>query len=66
MTQTSGKKLNVQLLLSVLIIVAGAVLMTIKIVADSEPGLIPLVLVVGGIAWFFVARTRTRARETTR
>jgi hypothetical protein len=65
MTQDNGKTFKVQSLLSLLIIAIGAVLMAIKIVADSEPGLIPLVLVVGGLAWYIVARARRRAAATT-
>jgi hypothetical protein len=61
MTQDKGQTLKVQALLAVLIIAIGAVLMAIKIVADSEPGLIPLVLVASGTAWLFVTRSRSRA-----
>ena len=42
-------------------IAIGAVLMAGKIYADSEPGLIPLVLVACGIGWLIVARVRVRS-----
>src|SRR6476619_4175241 len=47
---------NVQQILSALVAVAGLVLMAIKIHADSEPGAIPLALVLLGLAWHVVAR----------
>lgn len=49
-----------QVRLSMITIAIGLVLMTGKIYADSEPGLIPLLLVVLGIGWHVVARARIR------
>jgi hypothetical protein len=57
------EKLSVQTRLSVLVLAIGLVLMTYKIYADSEPGLVPLLLVVLGIAWYAVTRTRNRSRQ---
>ncbi len=54
---------NVQSRLSAITIVIGLALMIFKIYSDSEPGLIPLVLVIGGIAWYVVTRLRASARE---
>jgi len=41
----------------------GAVLLGYMVVVESEPGLLPLVLIVVGVAWFFVARRRDRVRS---
>ena len=60
MTDDAGRK--VQARLSLLTVVIGAVLMAGKIYADSEPGLIPLLLVASGIGWYFITRVR-RARH---
>ena len=52
------EKLKVQQMLSALTIVIGFVLMSGKIYADSEPGAIPILLVVLGTGWYLVARVR--------
>ena len=46
--------------ISVAVIVIGALLMAFQIYSDSEPGAIPLFLVVSGIAWYLIARARSR------
>lgn len=48
-------------LLSVLTIAMGFVLMMVKIYADSEPGAIPILLVVLGMGWYFITRLRTQS-----
>lgn len=58
------KKQRIQILLPVLIIVIGAALMIVKIIADSEPGAIPLLLIVLGSAWYFITRNQMRAKHT--
>ena len=55
------EKLRVQKLLSALTVVIGFVLMSGKIYADSEPGAIPMLLVVLGAGWYLVTRARTRS-----
>ena len=57
------EKLKVHALLSVLAIAIGLVLMMYKIYADSEPGLIPILLVVLGIGWYFITRARIRSHH---
>lgn len=57
------EKLKVHRTLSVLIAAVGVVLMIGKIYADSEPGGIPILLVVLGTGWFFITRFRTRSRH---
>ena len=49
---------TVHLLLSALLTVVAAVLAVGKIIVDSEPGLVPLVLITVGIAWHVTARRR--------
>ncbi|HYF43757.1 MAG TPA: hypothetical protein VEA35_15120 [Ramlibacter sp.] len=46
------------LLVSALLAGAGVVLATGKIIYDGEPGLLPLVMIVAGLAWHFAARRR--------
>jgi hypothetical protein len=48
--------------LSILAIAIGLALMSFKIYADSEPGLIPLLLVVLGVGWSLVTRFGIRSR----
>ena len=57
------EKLKVQKILSALTVAIGLALMSGKIYADSEPGAIPLLLVVLGTGWYLVARVRTRSRR---
>jgi hypothetical protein len=58
---TRSEKLKAQAILSALTFALGLALMIYKIYADSEPGLIPLLLVVLGIGWYTVARIRMRS-----
>ena len=41
---------------AVVMLVLGLGLMVFKIIADSEPGGIPILLVVSGLVWYVVAR----------
>jgi hypothetical protein len=59
--KTGGpKKLKTQTLLSLLILGIGILLMVFKIYADSEPGAIPLFMVLVGAAWYFIIRLKLR------
>ena len=40
------------------LVAVGAALMAFKIVEDSEPGAIPLLLVLIGGAWYFLGRRK--------
>jgi hypothetical protein len=44
--------------IAAVVVVIGLVLMAGKIYADSEPGGIPILLIVFGIGWYLVARAR--------
>ena len=57
------KKLRVHAFLSVLILVIGLVLMAYMITVESEPGAIPILLVILGIGWYFVTRFRIRSHH---
>ena len=48
-------------LAALLILALGVALMAFKIYADSEPGAIPLLLVLIGIVLYLVARSRLRS-----
>jgi len=48
----------------ILIIVIGLVLMIGKIYADSEPGGIPILLVLFGTGWYVITRIRARSDHT--
>lgn len=49
--------------MSVVAMAVGFVLMAFKIYADSEPGAIPLALIVLGAGSYFAARARIRSRQ---
>jgi hypothetical protein len=53
----------VQKILSALTVAIGLVLMSGKIYADSEPGAIPILLVVLGTGWYLVVRVRAGSRR---
>jgi len=57
------KKLNVHKLLSALVLAIGLVLMTYMIYVESEPGLLPILLVVLGVGWYAITRARVRWRH---
>ena len=46
-----------------LTIVIGVVLMLRQMYFDSEPGAIPLLLIVFGIGWYFITGARIRSRH---
>ncbi|MHB9028843.1 MAG: hypothetical protein ACYC9O_08750 [Candidatus Latescibacterota bacterium] len=62
-TEDAGRKLKIQTRLSVLTIAVGFVLMIRQMYADSEPGAIPLLLIVLGIGWYLITRSRIRSHR---
>jgi hypothetical protein len=54
------RKLDVHAILSMLFIVNGAVMLTLMVMIESEPGLIPLLIVVFGVSWNLLTRYRIR------
>ena len=55
------KRLRAHTILSVLTLAIGAVLMTFMVTVESEPGLLPALLVVAGIGWHLITRARIRS-----
>jgi hypothetical protein len=53
----------VRTLVPALVTVLGVVLMIAQISADSEPGAIPLALILAGVSWPVVSRARNRRRH---
>ena len=47
----------------ILSIAVGVVLLAYMVVVEDEPGALPLALVVGGLAWLFLARRRGRSHH---
>jgi hypothetical protein len=50
------KALNAHTLISLIIVFLGLVLLIYMISVESEPGAIPLLLIVGGTGWYFITR----------
>ena len=63
MTQDVGRRLRVHTRLSALIIVIGVLLMIYMITVESEPGGIPILLVVFGLGWYLITRARIRSHH---
>lgn len=57
------EKHRVHTLLSALTVVLGVVLLIYMVVAEGEPGALPLLLIAVGTGWFLVLRTRLRSRH---
>lgn len=60
--QETSKKLKLHTLGSVLAIVVGVVWLMGQMNLEqgsSEPGSVPILLIVGGLGWYFVTRFRT-------
>lgn len=64
MKTDNTKKLKLHKLISLLITVIGIALMTFMIIAEDEPGAIPLALIIAGVGWYFISRARTRSNYT--
>jgi hypothetical protein len=63
MSTDNPASLRIQTQLSVLTAVIGVALMIYMIVVESEPGALPLFLIVLGAGWFFLTRRRMRSRD---
>lgn len=55
------KILKVWKLLSTMTLVIGLLLMTLKIYEDSEPGAIPLLLIVAGVGGYIFTQFKLRS-----
>ena len=52
--------LKKQLMASIAVTVTGLLLLAFMIIAEDEPGAIPLAMIVSGSAWHIVSRIRHR------
>jgi positive regulator of sigma E activity len=59
----TGKYAHLSTIGPVLTIVIGVVLLLRQMYFDNEPGALPLLLIVCGLGWYFVTRTRIRSRH---
>ncbi|HEX9953372.1 MAG TPA: hypothetical protein VGB53_16495 [Rubricoccaceae bacterium] len=57
----ASAKLKVHTILSVLTFVTGLLLLIYMVSVESEPGALPLLLVVVGTVWYVVTRARIRS-----
>ncbi|HEU4883246.1 MAG TPA: hypothetical protein VFT45_13390 [Longimicrobium sp.] len=62
-TPDAGRRLKMQSMLSILVIVIGILLMIFMITTEDEPGAIPLGLIVLGIGGYLVTRARIRSHH---
>jgi len=53
-----------QTVLPLVIIVIGLILLVFKIYADSEPGALPLLLLLVGSGWYLFARRQLRGTRS--
>lgn len=56
----ASTRLKVHRLASAAVLAIGLALMTMMILVESEPGLLPLLMVVGGGAWLLATHLRMR------
>ncbi|NBC28014.1 MAG: hypothetical protein GVY08_14220 [Bacteroidetes bacterium] len=59
-----AKRHTIQKSLSLLLTFIGIVLATYMVIVESEPGALPLLLIVAGAGWFFIARSNSRSQKT--
>lgn len=57
----NDKKLKMQKIISLLIIVIGIVLMTFMVIVEDEPGALPLFIILIGIGWYFFLRHKVHS-----
>jgi len=54
--KNSNSKLH--LVTPILLILIGLMLLVYMIIVEDEPGMIPLLLLISGVGWLFIARRR--------
>lgn len=57
------RRLKVHSVLAALVLGLGLVLLSGKVFADSEPGALPILLVLVGAGWYLATRVRIRAQR---
>lgn len=63
MKADTPKALKTQALIATIFMVVGILLMTFTITTESEPGALPLLLVVVGTGWYIITRFRLRSHN---
>lgn len=63
MTAEKNSRLRMQKLISMLLIAFAVLLLAFKIYADSEPGALPLLLLLIGSSWYLINRYRLRSQS---
>lgn len=63
MKTVNRKKLKLNSLLSVLVIVLGFIVLLYGILVEGEPTLVALLLILGGGGWYFITRARVRSQH---
>lgn len=63
-SQDTRRKLMMHTRLSMVILAVGLVLMVFMIRTESEPGALPLLLIVVGTGWYLATRARIRSHHT--
>lgn len=58
MKSTIYQKSGVQAILSIATILTGTILMIFMMVVESEPGAVPLFLILSGAVWYFIIRKK--------
>lgn len=56
-----AQKLKMHKLISILISFIGIALLTFMVIAEDEPGAVPLLLIAAGTGWYFITRFRIRS-----
>ncbi|WP_440999460.1 hypothetical protein [Fodinibius sp. SL11] len=64
MKKNKVDKIRLYSLLSVLTIIIGIALLVFMTIVESEPGAIPLLLIVTGAGWYFITRYRLGSKHT--
>jgi hypothetical protein len=61
--QDTGRRAKVHTALATVTIVLGAILLAYMVTVESEPGALPLLLLVVGGVWLLVTRARIRSQH---
>lgn len=62
MTNTIASTNKIQFILSSIVIAVGILLLIFMVTVESEPGAIPLALIVTGVSWNFVIRRKSKSK----
>lgn len=64
MKKNNVDKIQMNSLLSVLTMIIGIALLVFMIIVESEPGAIPLLLIITGVGWYVITRYRLGSKHT--